>query len=151
MTAGDDPVLTRLLGLIRQHGWAVRHVGAGSSPADSAFSYTVGLTALGHPEVVVTGLPFEHAQIFLDNIGADVRAGQRFEPGHVADDLTDPGAPVAFVAVENTTGLTAVAQVYGRVDAVQMVWPDSTGRMPWAEGYRNPPGAQPLLGPRHSG
>ena len=74
-------MFTELLGLIRQHGWAVRHVGAG--PGASAFSYTVGLTALDHPEAVVTGLHFEHAQVFLNNIGADVRAGQRFEPGRV--------------------------------------------------------------------
>jgi hypothetical protein len=31
------------------------------------------------------------------------------------------------------------------------VWPDSTGKLPWEEGHRNPPHAQPLLGPRPEG
>jgi hypothetical protein len=146
VTAADDPVLADLLRLIKEHGWAVRHVGEGTGPGHASFSYTVGLTALGHAEVVVTGLPFNHALTFLNNIGADVRAGSRFPPGLVTDDLTGPGAPVAFLAVTDTSGLTAVEQVYGDVQAVQMVWPDSSGRLPWTEGHNNPSEAQPLLG-----
>jgi hypothetical protein len=143
----DDPVLVQLRALIDKHGWAVRHVGAGTEPGEAAFSYTIGLTALGHPEVIVTGLPFDHAQIFLNNIGFDVRDGKRFRPGDTTEDLTEPGKPVAFIAVEDTSGLTAVVEVYGSVIAVQMVWPDSAGHLPWVEGYPNPPEAQPLLGP----
>jgi hypothetical protein len=143
----SDPVLAELLELIRRHGWAVRHVGAGSEPGQAAFSYTVGLTAMGHPEVVVTGLPFNHAQTFLNYIGADIRDGKQFLAGMLTEDLTEPGTPVAFLGVDDSSGLTAVEQVYGRVDAVQMVWPDSDGHLPWAAGYKNPPNAQPLLGP----
>ena len=146
VTAADDPVLSDLLRLIQQYGWAVRHVGAGPRPGEAAFSYTVGLTAMGHPEVVVTGLPFERAQTFLNNIAADVRAGSRFEPGFTTEDLTSPGAPVVFLSVDDISGLMAVEQVYGSVIAVQMVWPDSAGRLPWAQGYSNAAEAQPLLG-----
>jgi hypothetical protein len=146
VTTSDDPGLTDLVRLIREHGWAVRHVGPGPEPGRAAFSYTVGLTAMGHPEVVITGLPFDHAQTFLNNVGADVRDGKRFEPGLVTEDLTSPGASVVFLAVSDTTGLTAAKQVYGRVQAVQMVWPDGAGRLPWVEGYNNRPDTQPLLG-----
>ena len=141
-----DPVLADLLRLIAEHGWAVRHVGAGAGPGEAAFSYTVGLTAMGHPEVIVTGLPFDHAQTFLNNIGADVRDGKQFAPGSSTEDLTGPGAPVFFLAVADTSDLTAVEQVYGKVSAVQMVWPDSAGHLPWVTGYRNSYEAQPLLG-----
>lgn len=140
-------MLAQLLALIEEHGWAVRHVGAGPEPRQAPFSYTVGFTAMGHPEVVATGLPFEHAQVFLNNIGSDVRAGARFDAGLLTDALTEPGAPVLFIAVEDTHGLTAVEQVYGWVQAVQMVWPDSAARFPWVAGYNNTPEAQPLLGP----
>jgi hypothetical protein len=146
MSESEDPVLTELHGLITEYGWAVRHVGAGTEPGHAAFSYTVGLTAMGHAEVIVTGLPFEHAQTFLNNIGADVRTGTQFRPGLVTEDLTGPGFPVAFIAVEDASGLTAVDQVYGTVTAIQMVWPDSAGHLPWIPGYRNAPDAQPLLG-----
>ena len=146
VTPADDPVLAELLQLIREYEWAVRHVGAGAELVEASFSYTVGLTAMSHPEVVVTGLPFGHAQTFLNNIGADVRAGRRFEAGLTTDDLTRPGAAVVFITAADTSGLTAVGQVYGSVQAVQMVWPDSAGRLPWTEGYNNAPHAQPLLG-----
>jgi hypothetical protein len=146
MTEAEDPVLAELHRLIDEHGWATRHVGAGTETGQAAFSYTVGLTAMGHPEVIVTGLPFDHAQTFLNNIGSDVRDGKQFRPGFATEDLTGPGTPVVFIAVEDTSGLTAVDQVYGSVPAVQMVWPDSAGHLPWVPGYRNQPDAQPLLG-----
>ena len=145
--ATEHQVQAELRQLIATHGWAVRHVGQRSGPGGTAFSYTVGLTGFGHPEVVITGLPFEHAQTFLNNIGADVRGGQRFSAGLQTEDLTEPGAPVVFIRAENTTGLTAVGQIYGVVEAIQMIWPDSAGNLPWTEAYRNRPDAQPLLGP----
>ena len=40
------------------------HVGARTEPGQAGFSYTTGLTAMGHPEAVVTGLPLDHAQTF---------------------------------------------------------------------------------------
>lgn len=147
MAPAEDPVFDDLLRLIDQFGWAVRNVGAGAAKGEAAFSYTVGLTAMGHPEVVVTGLPFNVAHTFLNDIGQEVRDGQEFPSGLVTDGLTAPDAPVVFIRVDDDRGLTAVARVYGRVEAVQMVWPDSSGRLPWVDGYRNPPDAQPLLGP----
>src|SRR5438445_2793259 len=108
MSEPEDPVLAELHRLIDEHGWAVRHVGAGTEPGQAAFSYTVGLTAMGHPEVIVTGLPFDHAHTFLNNIGADVRGGKQFRPGLATEDLTGPGLFVVFIAVEDTSGLTAV-------------------------------------------
>ncbi|WP_368496997.1 DUF4262 domain-containing protein [Herbiconiux sp. A18JL235] len=133
------------LGLIEKYGWAIRHVGEGGFPA---FSYTVGLTSMGHPELVMVGLPFDAAQGFLNNMGADVRDGSRFDAGSVVWDQTEPPAPIAFVEATDVSGLTAVEQVFGEVRALQAVWSDSQGRLPWDVGYRNPPEAQPLLGTR---
>lgn len=141
-----DAVFRDLLRLIDEFGWAVRHVGAGTAKGEAAFTYTVGLTAMQHPEVVVTGLPSDVAKAFLNQIGQDVRGGKQFSAGQITDSLTTPAAPVVFIPADDVRGLTAVAQVYGRVEALQMVWPDSKGRLPWVEGYRNPPEAQPLLG-----
>ena len=146
----DDPrdrVFTDLLRIIDEHGWAVRNVLAGATPEDVGFSYTVGLTAFGHPEVIILGMPFESAQDFLNLIGGEVRRGARFEHGTVTGEFTDDDSPVVFIRAEDTVRLSAVEQVYGRVSALQMIWPDSTGRLPWQHGYRNPPEAQPLLGP----
>lgn len=110
------------------------------------FSYTVGLTAFDHPEVVVTGMPFEAAKAFLNLVGEGVRTGANYTPGTRDSSLTDHG-DVSFIAVGDTPGLYAVQQVYGEVRAVQLVWPDSAGAYPWEPGFRNSPEAQPLLGP----
>jgi hypothetical protein len=144
MSSSGDAVFADLLRMIDEFGWAVRNVGAGPEPGEAAFSYTVGLTSFGHPEVVITGMPFKPAQTFLNNIGADVRDGKRFEAGALNEDLAP--VPVLFLSVLRDEGLVAVRQVYGSCSAVQMVWPDSAGRFPWIAGYNNPPDAQPLLG-----
>jgi hypothetical protein len=144
--AGEQ-FLTDLRGVVDRFGWAVLH-GGGGSPADPRYSHTVGLTAFGHPELIVLGLPFEAGESYLNLAGGAVRAGTRFRPGEATTALTDADSPVAFLAVEDTGRLAAAAQLYGRVDALQLVWPDSAGTLPWEEGHRNPPSAQPLLGPR---
>ncbi|GAW51265.1 MULTISPECIES: DUF4262 domain-containing protein [unclassified Nocardioides] len=125
-------------------GWAVRNV----SDADPArcLSYTVGLTAYGHPEVVMTGLPPEAGHAFLNIVGEIVvREGGRFTAGETTTELADgPAMPV--IAVADTSDLTAVEAIYGGVHALQIVWTDSNGRLPWEPGYANSPGSQRLLG-----
>jgi hypothetical protein len=146
--SGNDPIYDEMLSFIDQYGWAVRHVGAGE---EAAFSYTIGLTAMGHPEIIMEGLPFDVAQVFLNLMGAEVKAGTRFSAGSITKELTEPPAPIAFISVTDTTKLTAAKQVFGKVEALQAIWCDSTGRLPWEPGYRNPADAQPLLGPTPKG
>jgi hypothetical protein len=144
-------VFAELLGLIDEYGWAVRSVMSGASAEEVEFTYTIGLTALGHPEVIILGMSEKSAHEFLNMIGDEVWRGARYEHGTVTGDFTDGDAVVVFIRAEDTHRLTAVEQVFGRVDALQMIWPDSTGRLPWQDGYRNPPEAQPLLGPLPGG
>lgn len=139
-----DP-LDDLRAKIDAYGWAVRNV-SDSDPA-MCLSYTVGLTAHGHPEVLMTGLPPEVGTAFLNIVGEIVvREGGRFVTGEATTELTDgPAMPV--LPVLDKTRLTAVDEIYGDVPAVQIVWTDSAGRLPWEPGYANPPGSQQLLGP----
>ena len=50
------------------------------------------------------------------------------------------------ITVSDTSDLTAAETIYGDVLAIQIVWTDSGGRLPWEPGYANPPGSQRLLG-----
>jgi hypothetical protein len=143
----DAQVLADLRRVVDRFGWAVLH-GGGSGPGDPRWSYTVGLTGLEHPEVIVVGLPFEAAETYLNLVGEAVRAGARFSPGVVTTALTDADSPVVFLQVADTSRLAVAEQFSGSLEALQLVWPDSTGKLPWEEGHRNPPHAQPLLGPR---
>ena len=145
----EAQVLRDLRGVIDRFGWAVLH--GGGSPGDPRYSYTVGLSAWQHPEVVVVGLPFQAGETYLNLVGEAVRAGARFSPGVVTTSLTDADSPVVFLQVTETDRLALAEQFNGSVDALQLVWPDSTGLLPWDEGHRNPPGSQPLLGPRPAG
>jgi len=132
--------------MVDTYGWAVRSV----TDADAAecLSYTVGLTSHGHPEVVMTGLPPDVGTAFLNIVGEIVvREGGQFQAGEPTTKLADgPAMPV--LEVLDKTHLTAVAAIYGDVSALQIVWTDSKGRLPWEPDYANPPGSQRLLGPR---
>jgi hypothetical protein len=129
--------------LISEYGWAVRHVGG--TEQEAPFSYTVGLSTLGLPEIVTTGLPFASSHEFLNMVALETRDGLAVTHGARSTRFTDSG-DIAFIRVEDTRGLTAVQDRYGEVVALQLIWPDSTGAYPWDAGYRNPPDAQPLLG-----
>jgi hypothetical protein len=81
-----DP-LDDLRDKINTFGWAVRDVS--DRDAAKCLSYTVGLTAHGHPEVVMTGLPPEIGNAFLNIAGESVvRDGGRFAAGDVTTELS---------------------------------------------------------------
>jgi hypothetical protein len=136
--------LDELQDLVATYGWAVRNV-TDADPA-KCLSYTVGLTGHGHPEVVMTGLPPEVGTAFLNIVGeVVVREGGHFIAGEATTELANgPAMPV--IEVLDTSGLTAVEAIYGNVSALQIVWTDSRGHLPWDASYANPPGSQPLLG-----
>ena len=142
----DDRMLGDLRALIEQHGWAVRVVAPRVGEEGVPFAYTVGLTAMGHPEIVEQGLPNEVGHQFLNLVGAEVRAGRRFAASSIVRDLAEGDNPVAFIQVEDTSELTAVELVYGVVNALQLVWSDSSGRLPWEPDFGPGAAQQPLLG-----
>jgi hypothetical protein len=135
--------------VIDRFGWAVLH--GGGNPGDPRYSTTVGLTAFGHPEVIVLGLPFEAGEKYLNLVGEAVRGGARFTPGVTTTALTDETSPVVFLQVDDDPRTSVAEQFHGSIEVLQLVWPDSTGKLPWEEGHRNPPGSQPLLGPLPAG
>ncbi len=138
--------MDELRGMIAVHGWAVRNVS--DADASKCLSYTVGLSAHEHPEVVMTGLPPDVATAFLNIVGEIVvREHGQFTAGQATTELADgPAMPV--LQVTDKTDLTAVEAIYGDVPVLQIVWTDSASRFPWDAGYANPPGSQRLLGPR---
>ncbi|WP_223690957.1 DUF4262 domain-containing protein [Leifsonia poae] len=136
-------LLAELHATIERSGWAVRTAEPDAASGRAGLGYTVGLTALGHPEVVVTGLPALSAVAVLNAVGQRVRDGADFLPGMRVADLL----PVTVVVIDavSVDGLTAVRELYGEAEAVQLVWSDGSGRFPGEAGFAAP-GAQPLLG-----
>ncbi|MBM9458650.1 DUF4262 domain-containing protein [Nocardioides sp. zg-536] len=151
----DNPDKTRadyldlIVGTIAEHGVFLQHVE--KDRWRPPFTYTVGLTMLGHPELLVTGMHQRRAGPCLNRIAH----GLRFHaaPDYVAGDLhawpEHPEIPAQMEVVDvavPTAHLLMAEEIFGpHIRAVQLVYVDDRGRWPWQVGFR---GDQPVLGPR---
>jgi uncharacterized protein DUF4262 len=73
-----DEFLFNLDAKIARLGWTI--VVVEPTPPSPGWVYTIGLTARGHPELVMVGSPVEAAAV-LNRLGARIERGERFEPG----------------------------------------------------------------------
>lgn len=137
--------LRRLQEGIDQFGHIVQYV-AGTPP----WAYTVGLTAKGHPEVILLGLGPDSAKAILNDTAELLKEG-RVQVGEPFE-LQPGGAPLMLLPVkpaEVTGEWFNVARAYYRTDdlrALQLVFSDPNHRFPWnpdvQEAYKT---QQPLL------
>jgi hypothetical protein len=139
---------------IAKHGWT--HIGVFNTeetPADEfgpPFTYSVGLTERGMPEIVILGLPPKMA-MGLINDTVHMWTEEGVSAFNVPVQGILKGMPVMYLEVEpekESWYFSATRRFYGdRVKPVQMIWPDEDGRFPWQEGF-NPKFLphQPLLG-----
>lgn len=143
-TAAD--YLEMVEGIIATHGWFVQ--GVEKDRHRPSFHYTVGLTEIGLPELLVTGMRHPAAAAFLNGVahhqfhhgGAELLAGER---NRWRD---DPAMTETVDVAEPTVHLVTACELYGAdVRAVQLVYVDDRGRWPWEVGFR---GKQSVLGPR---
>ena len=150
-----DAFLSSILRVIDEHGWAVVSVGGGGCDCpgcdggpddDNEFSYTVGLSTLGFPEVVTYGLPQRTAQASLNRIGDRVVTGRPPRIGTVSEEFF-PSARGFLLDADDPCDLIVAQQVYPEVVAAQLVWPDRRGLFPWQTGYDQERCSQPLIGP----
>jgi hypothetical protein len=136
---------------IRRRGWAVVHNAEGVLDANgkpTTVSYTLGLTHCGLPEFVTTGLPAEIAEVALNELAWRAIGGGAQRPDALSAGVFT-GLSVVLVDVEGSqmSVLDAAGSVLG-VDfqAIQVVWPDADGRMPWNHEPNSPfRRDQPLL------
>ena len=125
-------------------------IGVFSTPEDPgpSFAYTVGLSGKGLPELAIYGLHAQIAHSLLNEVarrmvesGSALQNGERIE-GVLADDV-----PLVAVAMTDATDLNLVRELYGAVAAaVQVVWPDGAGVLPWEDGSRLTDAEQPVRG-----
>lgn len=148
----DHPEATRsarlayVRGMLAEHPWVV--IGVDRDGLRPPYSYTVGLTELDRPELLITGLPKGRAAEVLIAVAEEVlgagtpAAGARLElpgrrPGEIVR-VTEPGVH-----------LDVAAELFGeRLTAIQLVYADQRRRWPWDENFRNGRGGQPVLGLR---
>lgn len=142
----------RITKTIRRHGWAIEYVSGdacshpdcdGCDADGPPFAYTIGLFGLGHPELLILGVPPGTAAGVLNDLGARVRTGANLLPGElitfqawrhriIAEQVPNPGEIVL-----------AANRFYQRPDeysvpVLQLSYDDTAGRFPWEEGYVAP-------------
>lgn len=130
---------------IATYGWFIQ--GVEKDRWRPGFAYTVGLTPLGHPELLVTGMKPRAAAGLLNGIAHHqvCHDGSALVPGD-RQPLRDGMAIEIVDVAEPTVHLVMARELYGTdIRAVQLVYADDRGRWPWEVGFR---GNQPVLGPR---
>ncbi len=143
-----DEYIRDLKRTIDTFGWALQYV---ESEVDRdgihpAFCYTVGLTGFGSPEIVMTGRgPGESSRI-LNALGTSVAAGMLELESGIG--CTAAGFELFTIDVPDCGDiLYSASDVYGKgcFGAVQAVWKDLDGFLPW-EGIPSTV-VQPVFGP----
>ena len=133
--------------IIDRNGWMVQ--GVNGTRLHAPWAYTVGLTDHGLPELVVTGRRLASAGSILNGVADHTLREGQIRPGEVMH-LGDLHLEAVGLPHPEAHLFTAEA-VYGpQLTAVQMVWMDDRGRLPWEAGHRGGRGGQPVLGPRTS-
>jgi hypothetical protein len=145
-----ESVAAETLARIEKFGFTV--VSVSGSHSSVPFSYTVGLTGLGEPELMLIGIPVTDASIVLGNLASRVADGQRYKPGDVPADVLGDGydvmicGPVPAVWCRSQGYPPGLAgMLYGKeaVRVYQVVYQDRNRLYPWQEGYAVP--SQPYL------
>lgn len=113
-------------------GWAVIGVFADPASDSPSFSYTVGLTAKGLPELITLGLPTDVAHSILNDAARRLIAGERFESGQRISELANMPMAVAHVdpADARHTAYAAFKEFPEGPRFLQLVWPDRKGAFP---------------------
>lgn len=147
----DQPDLTpeeydeRVRALVDEHRFAVQAVGGSRCRAE--FSYTVGLSAHGLPELVVTGVRTDNATRLLRLWGDYLLDTSLVLPGETLE--TGPWLLEAVEVERPQEHLLTAIRLYGeRVRGLQLAWADARGVWPWEPGHRGRRAGQPLLGRR---
>jgi hypothetical protein len=138
------PSRAAMLERIERFGWAAQGVlGDRSHPE---YVYTVGLSNLGHPELVLLGMPVDDGLAELEALVPLILDGLRVGD---LNELRQPcGCTIRFVPVRpGAIDLNVADGIHGSpVRAVQYVW-SAFGRYPGEHGYDPVTYRQPLLGP----
>lgn len=154
----------RVADYIRRYGWSIEYVGGACSrpgcgcggaskrttktartaaKTKPPFAYTIGLFGLGHPELLILGVPPDTAMGVLNDLGARVMAGAQLVPGQLITFAHWPHRIVPEGVPNPGQIVFAANRHYQRpprhsVPVLQLSYDDKAGRFPWEPGYSAP-------------
>ncbi len=134
----QDETLDNIRRVIAEHGWWVGLID--EDERGPAFAYTIGLyEKLGHPEILLFGLPLASMHGILNTCGGLVRDGHRFADGGSSSEVLE-GHDVRFRAVrapesyEQYLGYGCRHYGHAEFPVLQCVWPDKEHEFPGEPG-----------------
>lgn len=114
--------------------------GIGVAMPGGTIFYSIGLTELDHPEIIICGLAPDNCHSLMWDVYRKIKAGVKFAAGEVDD--TVGNLPVAFryVPEEKAKDFCCQALFYYEDQGItptflQLVIPDRRGILPWEDGY----------------
>jgi len=145
----EDEADLKVIRDVREHGWHVVAIPPEAGTPGWVFSIGIFQT-LRHPEIVVFGLDQNVAHFVVNEIGARIRSGKRFQHGSEAGGLLE-GVRCTFrdILINWYEPFLGTAMWYYRgtdFPAIQCIWPDHEQHYPWEPQFqKNWKWAQPLL------
>lgn len=137
--------------IIRKHGVMIQSVGGSNRAKSPPFAYTVGLTWVDHPELLIFGHGPECSASTLNTLADDVLAGRVLRP---TERVTVPCSPVPAIleTVPNPEQIALTGVSYFRrrgarhLQLLQITLADQNNRYPWDANYAIEPWIQPRPG-----
>ncbi|HUY93878.1 MAG TPA: DUF4262 domain-containing protein [Terracidiphilus sp.] len=127
----------KVLREIHTDGWQITGVLAREQGNGPDFAYTIGLFhTLGHPEIILFGLPIDVCMRAVNLIALDIRNGLRFQPLAVYHRILTPPHTCCFREVDRKhyRGHVGYALWFYETDPfplLQCFWSDEHGHFPW--------------------
>ena len=127
----------KVLREIHTDGWQITGVLAREQNKGPDFAYSIGLFhTLGHPEIILFGLPIDVCMRAVNRDRLDIRDGKRFQPMAVYDHILTPPHSCCFREVDRKHyhGHVGYALWFYETDPfplMQCFWSDENGRFPW--------------------
>lgn len=137
---GKDADEQRVIDDVRQFGWHI--IGIEADEEGPGFAYSIGMFhTLGHPEILIFGLPVDSMMSIVNHIGEEVRQGASFQDGQESDKILD-GFSCVFREVPQEfyreyLGYARWFYQSAHFPVLQCVWPDKSSRFPWHDDFNS--------------
>lgn len=130
---------------VARYGMSV--IGVMSDGVKPSFSYTIGMTNIDEPELIVFGIPAGYASAFFNEYYAQLKSGARKSEVGVLTEFFNLPVYLVDAGYKATIEYTLQAEAYfGKpLKYRQVVLSDRNGKLPWEEGFESH-FVQPLLG-----
>jgi len=125
---------------VEKYGLAIQFAFPTEEGQGPRFAYTIGMTDIGHPELLVIGLPDELAGLVFNQVHGELRKGQRTGRELLIEKILSVPLLVHATDPVKSCAYTIQGDEYYRIKGLkpvysQLIWPDPAGVYPHQDGF----------------